>query len=142
MSKKQFDNVDCTRGSPIGRWECWDRVSRDKSIRVYRVRLDSGGYDDGGAYWGLGAPLYCLEQSECQRIDANGVIRYFRVFVRAHSKLEAIAKTEIPARMLARLPLKEYKKLRELYDTGRLSDHGVKLLDKLNKLDFGAQNAN
>ena len=142
MRKKQFDNADCSRGSPIGRWECRDRVSRDKSIRVYRVRLDSGGYDDGGAYWGHGAPLYCLEQSECQRIDASGVIHYFRVFVRAHSKLEAIAEAEIPARMLARLPHKEYKKLHELHNAGRLSDRGVELLDKLNKLGFEAQNAN
>src|SRR5436190_18893849 len=28
--------------------------------RLYlrRLRLDSGGYDEGGAYWGLGEPLY------------------------------------------------------------------------------------
>lgn len=140
--RKQFSLISTKYGAPMGRWQCWDRVSRDKSIRIFRVRLNSGGYDDGGAYWGLGAPLYCLEQPAYRRIDASGAIRYFRVFVRAHSKLEAIAEAEIPARMLARLPLKEYKKLHRLHDVGQLSDHGVELLDKLNKLGFGAQNAN
>ena len=29
-------------------------------INVTRVRLDTGGYDTAGAYWGIGAPLwYC-----------------------------------------------------------------------------------
>jgi len=28
--------------------------------RLFRVNIDGGGYDDGGAYWGLGKPLYCL----------------------------------------------------------------------------------
>ena len=27
-------------------------------FRLARVRIDAGGYDPGGAYWGLGAPLY------------------------------------------------------------------------------------
>lgn len=28
-------------------------------MRLRNVPLDSGGYDRGGAYWGLGDPLYC-----------------------------------------------------------------------------------
>lgn len=31
---------------------------RDK-WQLQRVQLNSGGYDSGGAYWGIGAPLYC-----------------------------------------------------------------------------------
>jgi hypothetical protein len=27
-------------------------------VALQRVRLDSGGYDSGGAYWGIGTPLY------------------------------------------------------------------------------------
>ena len=27
-------------------------------VSLRRIRLDSGGYDSGGAYWGIGAPLY------------------------------------------------------------------------------------
>lgn len=35
---------------------------------LQRVPLDSGGYDGGGAYWGLGAPLYYYA-SDCGRTD-------------------------------------------------------------------------
>jgi hypothetical protein len=37
-------------------------------VSLVRVKLDSGGYDKGGAYWGIGAPLYCAtsEQGEVQ----------------------------------------------------------------------------
>jgi len=40
-------------------------LGKDKSVppeaapfSLRRVYLDRGGYDPGGAYWGLGAPLY------------------------------------------------------------------------------------
>jgi hypothetical protein len=29
-----------------------------KRLYLRRLRLDSGGYDEGGAYWGRGEPLY------------------------------------------------------------------------------------
>lgn len=32
-----------------------------KPFRLVRCPLDSGGYDRGGAYWGLGAGLYYFE---------------------------------------------------------------------------------
>lgn len=31
---------------------------------LQRVRLDSGGYDSGGAYWGIGSPLYRFESAD------------------------------------------------------------------------------
>lgn len=36
------------------------RVEAPAKVKVSlrRVRLDSGGYDNGGAYWGIGTPLY------------------------------------------------------------------------------------
>lgn len=36
----------------------------DKRARIYasRVRLNSGGYDSSGAYWGFGQALYYVEQ--------------------------------------------------------------------------------
>lgn len=52
-------NVPTSYGAPMG------RPGRDEGAllpgdRVYlrRLRLDSGGYDEGGAYWGHGAPIY------------------------------------------------------------------------------------
>lgn len=32
--------------------------------KLYMVRLNSGGYDNGGAYWGTGKPLYCLTDAD------------------------------------------------------------------------------
>lgn len=33
-------------------------------FHLQRVRLDSGGYDEGGAYWGHGAPLFRFESED------------------------------------------------------------------------------
>ena len=57
----QFLDVTSIYGAPMGRVESSLRVLPQGKLRVYRVRIDSGGYDDGGAYWGLDAPLYCIE---------------------------------------------------------------------------------
>jgi len=63
--------VNCKYGAPMGRNSVGKypttitsgnncRIVKKNQTKVYRkrVRLDSGGYDSGGAYWGLGAPLY------------------------------------------------------------------------------------
>ena len=56
-------------GSPMGRGkagaedliEHLDACSSEEArIRYLRIPLNSGGYDPGGTYWGLGASLYCL----------------------------------------------------------------------------------
>lgn len=43
-----------------------------KPFRLIRCPLDSGGYDRGGAYWGLGDPLYYYEGPLS---DINGYVR-------------------------------------------------------------------
>src|SRR4051794_35774068 len=49
-------------GAPMGRKS--DHLAgliiepRDPPFTLRRIRINSGGYDSGGAYWGLGAPLY------------------------------------------------------------------------------------
>jgi hypothetical protein len=48
-------------------------------VSLVRVRLDSGGYDKGGAYWGAGIPLYCAT-------DAHGCVRYMRSVSRESAK--------------------------------------------------------
>ena len=35
-------------------------------FHLVRERLDSGGYDSGGAYWGHGSPLYRYESADSQ----------------------------------------------------------------------------
>lgn len=43
-------------------------------LYLRRVPLDRGGYDSGGAYWGVGAPLYYVEDQDgnSQFLRANG----------------------------------------------------------------------
>jgi len=88
---KQFENESSRYGSRMGRWESPNPEPVARSVRCFQVRLDSGGYDDGGAYWGLGKPLYCLDQSEHETVNAYGNRVYFRAFIRASSRKEAIA---------------------------------------------------
>ena len=53
--------VDCRYGAPMGRASGGMLEGR---VSLRRVRLDSGGYDKGGAYWGHGQPLWYAEGSE------------------------------------------------------------------------------
>ena len=55
---KQMPAVSCQYGAPMGRRE-YGQPGPLRNVRLFRVRIDSGGYDDGGAYWGVGQPLYC-----------------------------------------------------------------------------------
>lgn len=96
---KQFPNVNSTYGAPMGRVEK-GTPQTPKSVRVFRVRLNAGGYDDGGAYWGHGLPLFCATDG-----------RDYRHFVRAIDRIDAIAALEIPAETIARLPAASLKTL-------------------------------
>lgn len=61
---KQMSEVNCSRGAPMGR--------RSRPIntpcRLFQVRLDSGGCDDGGAYWGVATTdaerLWCARDDD------------------------------------------------------------------------------
>lgn len=76
---KQFEDVSGRYGAPMGRQEFFEQP--EGKVRLFVVNIDNGGYDDGGAYWGLqvdGYHIYCATD------DKN-----FRVFVRARSREEA-----------------------------------------------------
>ena len=52
---------DWKRGAPLGRpsiLPAGNVVATSPKVTLQRVRLDSGGYDSCGAYWGIGQPLY------------------------------------------------------------------------------------
>lgn len=75
----------CT-GSMMGRQDSIPVDYNGEKLRVRRVPLDSGGYDAGGAYWGIGSPLYCaFGETATEQLYA---------FVRAASRKEAIAKIQ------------------------------------------------
>jgi hypothetical protein len=75
-------------GAPMGRREFYDNPTG--KVTTFRVRIDSGGYDRGGNYWGFGDPLYC----QCE-VNDNGFTSEcmnYRLFARAKSKAEALEK--------------------------------------------------
>lgn len=84
---KQFETVSSRYGAPMGR-RADGHLETDvaRFVRLYRVRINSGGYDDGGAYWGLGEALYCAQDD-----DGN------RQFKRAATREKAALLLGIPA---------------------------------------------
>ena len=52
--------LSCKYGAPLG------RSNQDVSGKCHlqRVTLIDGGYDQGGAYWGIGLPLYVAQDKE------------------------------------------------------------------------------
>lgn len=89
---KQFAEVSTSRGAPFGRKEYRaDYAIEPRSVKLFRVRLDAGGYDDGGAYWGTGEPLYCAQDD-----------KDMRVFCRAPNRGAAVVKLRIAPYFLAR----------------------------------------
>ena len=88
----QFSDVSSIYGAPMGRHEYGIPDNCEpNSITVFKVNLDSGGYDDGGAYWGTPDNLYCAQDDDDRYIH----------FVRAGSPSEAIAKLGIDPEYLA-----------------------------------------
>jgi len=72
--------VPCKHGAPLGRHTGPDFLNVEAGkIYLRRIRLDSGGYDPGGAYWGIGQPLYYAE-------DQDGNSQFFRAGSRAKAK--------------------------------------------------------
>jgi hypothetical protein len=57
-------------------------------LSLQRVRLDSGGYDSGGAYWGQGAPLYRAADDA----GLGEVTLFIRARDREHAKALVLAK--------------------------------------------------
>lgn len=93
------NDCDCSRGAPMGRLESRPGYpDRDKPLKFHltRVKIDAGGYDIGGAYWGLGAPLYCAEC--CQWIESEERDIYALRFYRANNRDAAkqAVKTDFP----------------------------------------------
>ena len=74
MTTKEFNalvtpKVNTRRGAPMGRRNV-NLIGKDEKIHkttTRRIYLNYGGYDSGGAYWGLGSPLYAT-YSKCGKI--------------------------------------------------------------------------
>lgn len=53
---KLLSDVSSKYGAPMGRRNITE--STNGKVRLFRVRMVDGCYDVGGAYWGMGTPLY------------------------------------------------------------------------------------
>lgn len=82
---------DPARGASLGRTD--RRGDPDEQWKFYLVRLplDSGGYDQGGVYWGVGTPLWRYEAADL--VYTPGNLALPSGFLRAASR--AAAKAEL-----------------------------------------------
>jgi hypothetical protein len=70
-------NVSSKYGAPMGRDSSngRDLEQAPGKLCLQRVRLDSGGYDSGGAYWGHGEPLYVATDHENTTVFVRAMTR-------------------------------------------------------------------
>lgn len=91
--------VSCRYGAPMGR-RTNPHLNPAEPVRLFRVRITSDGYDGGGAYWGLGQPLYCATQAAGPGDLGDEFTQYYRARDRAHAAAKLC--TEHPKAKLAR----------------------------------------
>ena len=61
----RLPDVPTKYGAPMGRRNSHPGTQPFGKCRLNKVAIDSGGYDNGGAYWGAGgAPMYLAEAAE------------------------------------------------------------------------------
>lgn len=87
----KLPNVEAKYGAPMGRADTPHAYDEFQAIpdhphkfSLQRVKMCSccGAYDTGGAYWGLGPPLYYAEN------QTGTITRYFRANSRNEAKAE------------------------------------------------------
>lgn len=94
MSYPKLSRVSCKYGAPMGRFS--DKTDNAFNVSVFRLAMTSdGAYDIGGAYWGIGLPIY-----RAAWYDSDGMA--CEAFVRANSRDEAIALFELESHQLLR----------------------------------------
>lgn len=77
--------VSSRYGAPMGRYTGPDYLEvLAGPWHLQRVRINSGGYDAGGAYWGLGTPLWFVQ-------DQDGNSKFFRARDRDTAKAKLAA---------------------------------------------------
>lgn len=79
-TKNPTPDVSSRYGAPMGRHTGPNYLETcEGKLSLRRIRINSGGYDSGGAYWGLGEPLWFVE-------DLDGNSQFFRASNRAAAK--------------------------------------------------------
>ena len=79
-------DVSARYGAPMGRTPARPAdCAEPLAVTLCRVDINPGGYDNGGAYWGTGAPLYWVE-SVCGTLS-----EYFRAADRTAARAHVLA---------------------------------------------------
>ena len=92
MSYPKLSRVSCKYGAPMGRFS--NKTDNATNVSVSRLAMTSdSAYDIGGAYWGIGQPIY-----RAAWYDEEGEAR--EAFVRADSRDEAITTFELEPHQL------------------------------------------
>lgn len=90
MSRRILCDVSSARGAPMGRIHTVEDRNEAIKFRLYRMRIDSGGYDEGGAYWGTGNERI----GHMYHAYGDGPENSGEVFVRAKDRNEAKTKVK------------------------------------------------
>jgi hypothetical protein len=99
MARNPTPAVSCKYGAPMGRAGVHGDPDQAWKFCLRKVRLDSGGYDSGGAYWGIGQTLYWAGAEPAQSMfpgetresvsDLEPPEMFFRACGRAAAKAHA-----------------------------------------------------
>jgi hypothetical protein len=87
----KLTNVSSRYGAPMGRPSTPGTVAAPGvKLHLNRIRLNQGGYDSGGAYWGIGPSLYHAWADAGE--DNEALEHFFRASDREDAKAIALAK--------------------------------------------------
>lgn len=79
--QKLLKQLNCKYGAPMGRYPEGKKPVNTTKVHVFKIQLDSGGYDNGGAYWGHDKQaVYCAT-------DGDQYFNYVRADYRGHAIL-------------------------------------------------------
>jgi hypothetical protein len=90
--KDPFEKVSGANGAPMGRTN-WG-TAPTTGIRLLKARFVDGAYDQSGAYWGMGQPIYAA-------VDSAIPCTYCH-YVRANSREEAAKELGLVSSQLSR----------------------------------------
>lgn len=76
-------------GAPMGRHSQIppDSNGFKKRCRCFRLRFRDGGYDEGGAYWGTPANVYCATNGEYEQYIRAGSRTEAKAWFKKHNPL-------------------------------------------------------
>lgn len=94
MKPPYTENVSSMYGAPMGRRSYNLNNYSGEPLHLRRVPLNQG-YDTGGAYWGVGNPLYCAFG---HLMDGDIFTHYVRAANREEAKRLVDEDTATPAR--------------------------------------------